>query len=148
MSCIKRIAMLEPLVDVVDQEQLVTDSCIIKDCEIESMSKSDATFQAPFRIQALRDDYIHALVAYFDISFSQCHKVMGFSTGPQYRATHWKQTVFYLEDTITICTGEVLEGTISVVPNKKNPRDLNIVLYYKFQGNRCSVERTQEYRMR
>ena len=26
------------------------------------------------------------------------------------RSTHWKQTVVYLEDTITICQGEVITG--------------------------------------
>jgi hypothetical protein len=38
--------------------------------------------------------------------------------------THWKQTVFYLEDTLTVCTGEELSGTLSCKPNAKNPRDL------------------------
>jgi hypothetical protein len=38
--------------------------------------------------------------------------------------THWKQTVFYLEDTLTVCTGEELGGTLACRPNDKNPRDL------------------------
>lgn len=29
------------------------------------------------------------------------------------RSTHWKQTVVYLEDTITICQGEVITGTLT-----------------------------------
>ena len=28
------------------------------------------------------------------------------------RSTHWKQTVVYLEDTITICQGEVITGQL------------------------------------
>ena len=39
--------------------------------------------QVPFKITANRDDYIHALVAYFDISFTQCHKPVKFSTSPR-----------------------------------------------------------------
>jgi hypothetical protein len=38
--------------------------------------------------------------------------------------THWKQTVFYLEDTLTVCEGEELSGTYTCKPNAKNPRDL------------------------
>lgn len=45
------------------------------------MTPGDASFTAPFRLVAERNDYIHALVAYFDVSFTKCHKLMGFSTG-------------------------------------------------------------------
>ena len=45
------------------------------------MAPGDASFTAPFKLVAERNDYIHALVAYFDVSFTKCHKMMGFSTG-------------------------------------------------------------------
>lgn len=48
---------------------------------ISKMTAGDASFTAPFKLVAERDDYIHALVAYFDVSFTQCHKLTGFSTG-------------------------------------------------------------------
>ena len=49
--------------------------------DISKMTPGDASFTAPFKLVAERDDYIHALVAYFDVSFTKCHKLMGFSTG-------------------------------------------------------------------
>lgn len=45
------------------------------------MAPGDASFTAPFKLVASRDDYIHAFVAYFDVSFTKCHKLTGFSTG-------------------------------------------------------------------
>lgn len=45
------------------------------------MAIGDASFTAPFKLVAERNDFIHAFVAYFDVSFTQCHKPMGFSTG-------------------------------------------------------------------
>ncbi len=39
---------------------------------------------------------------------------------PEARYTHWKQTVFYIDDCITIKQGEQLIGTIAVSPNPKN----------------------------
>ncbi|PPR94290.1 hypothetical protein GOBAR_AA26381 [Gossypium barbadense] len=95
-----------------------------------------------------RDDYIHAFVAYFDVSFTKCHKLMGFSTGPRSRATHWKQTVLYLEDVLTICEGETIIGSMTVAPNKKNPRDVDIMVKYSLSGRRCVVSRVQFYKMR
>ncbi|TYH62422.1 hypothetical protein ES332_D07G119100v1 [Gossypium tomentosum] len=110
MSCIKKQAMMEPLVDTVDQKQIVTNCHLLKTMDISKMVLGDAFFIAPFKLIAKRDDYIHAFVAYFDVSFTKCHKLMGFSTGPRSRATHWKQTVLYLEDVLTICEGETIIG--------------------------------------
>ncbi|KAF8388846.1 hypothetical protein HHK36_025526 [Tetracentron sinense] len=149
MSCIKKQSMMEPLVDTVDQNQIVTNCQLLKvTMDISKMAPGDASFTAPFKLVADRSDYIHALVAYFDVSFTKCHKLMGFSTGPRSRATHWKQTVLYLEDVLTICEGEAIVGNMSVAPNKKNPRDIDIMLKYSLNGQRCQVSRTQHYKMR
>lgn len=68
--------------------------------------------------------------------------------GPKSRATHWKQTVLYLEDVLTICQGEELIGTMTVAPNIKNPRDVDITVKYSLNGKNCKASRTQYYRMR
>ncbi|TYI79592.1 hypothetical protein E1A91_D05G032000v1 [Gossypium mustelinum] len=141
-------AMMEPLVDTVDQKQIVTNCHLLKTMDISKMVPGDASFTAPFKLIAERDDYIHAFVAYFDVSFTKCHKLMGFSTGPRSRATHWKQTVLYLEDVLTICEGEAIIGSMTVAPNKKNPRDVDIMVKYSLSGRRCVVSRVQFYKMR
>lgn len=41
-------------------------------------------------------------------------------SAPDAPYTHWKQTVFYLEDYLTVRRGEELYGTISMKPNAKN----------------------------
>ncbi|TMW91445.1 hypothetical protein EJD97_014328 [Solanum chilense] len=148
MSCIRKQAMMEPIVDTVDQNQIVTNCQLLKTMDISKMTSGDASFTAPFKLIAERDDYIHALVAYFDVSFTKCHKLLGFSTGPKSRNTHWKQTVLYLEDVITVCQGEAVVGSMTVAPNKKNPRDVDIMLKYSVNGKHCRVSRTQYYRMR
>jgi len=148
MSCIKKQAIMEPLVDTVDQNQIATNCQLLKTMDISKMAPGDASFAAPFKLVAERDDYIHALVAYFDVSFTKCHKLMGFSTGPRSRAIHWKQTVLYLEDVLTVCEGEAIVGSMTVAPNKKNPRDVDIMLKYSLNGRRCNVSRVQYYKMR
>lgn len=44
------------------------------------MKVEDLTFTSPFCLQVKRNDYVHALVAYFNIEFTRCHKRTGFST--------------------------------------------------------------------
>lgn len=34
--------------------------------------------------------------------------------------THWKQTVFYLEDYLTVRRGEEISGSVAMKPNEKN----------------------------
>ena len=113
------------------------------------MKKEEINYTAPFRIKASRKDAIHAFVAYFDIWFTDCHKVVHFSTGPHAKYTHWKQTVFYLEEVLYVERGEEVIGTISSRRNKKNPRDLDIKLHYKFEGaHHSSVNVRQKYFLR
>ena len=95
MSCIKDVAIKEPLVDVVDPKQLVTNACLIKEVDIYTVKVEDLTFTSPFCLQVKRNDYVHALVAYFNIEFTRCHKRTGFSTSPESPYTHWKQTVLH-----------------------------------------------------
>lgn len=148
MRCIRKQALAEPLVDIVDSKQIVTNCHLLKTMDISKMEAGDASFTAPFKLVAERDDYIHAFVAYFDVSFTKCHKLTGFSTGPKSRSTHWKQTVLYTEDVLTICQGETVVGDMTVTQNKKNHRDLDITIKYSLNGKNCQVLRTQHYKMR
>ncbi|XP_033016476.1 protein arginine N-methyltransferase 8 isoform X1 [Lacerta agilis] len=111
MTCIRDVAMKEPLVDIVDPKQEV---------DIYTVKTEDLVFTSAFCLQIQRNDYIHALVTYFNIEFTKCHKKIGFSTAPDAPYTHWKQTVFYLEDYLTVRRGEELYGSISIKPNEKN----------------------------
>eukprot|EP00051_Salpingoeca_urceolata_P004518 m.65561 g.65561 ORF g.65561 m.65561 type:complete len:282 (-) comp13674_c0_seq3:112-957(-) len=148
MSCIKELALKEPLVDIVDPKQINSDfdSCFAVD--INTVTKPELAFSAPFTLRVRRDDYIHALVAHFDIEFSRCHKGVAFSTGALHTYTHWKQTVFYLPETLTVKEGEVLTGILSCKPNEHNPRDLDLVLKVKFEGELSSCDVEVSYRMR
>jgi protein arginine N-methyltransferase 1 len=109
MSCMRDTAILEPLVDTVQSEAVNTNACALFTIDIHTVKKEDLTFAAPFSLAFRRQDYCHALVVYFDIEFSHCHKPVKFSTGPHAKYTHWKQTVFYLEDAIAAEPGEVLK---------------------------------------
>lgn len=44
------------------------------------MKLEDLIFTSPFCLQVKKNDYIHALVTYFNIEFTRCHKRTGFST--------------------------------------------------------------------
>eukprot|EP00002_Diphylleia_rotans_P028120 TRINITY_DN5671_c0_g1_i1.p1 TRINITY_DN5671_c0_g1~~TRINITY_DN5671_c0_g1_i1.p1 ORF type:complete len:339 (+),score=89.23 TRINITY_DN5671_c0_g1_i1:69-1085(+) len=149
MKAVKKLVTIEPLVDTCPAESICTDpSSLLLEVDITTMKKEDAAFNASFSLTAARDDYCHALVVYFDIFFSCCHKPIHFSTGPRAKYTHWKQTIFYLDDVLVMKKGEVLRGTLSSKPNEKNPRDLDIQLTYEFNGSNCQASGSQFFRLR
>merc|ERR1711910_228734 len=142
MSSIRKVALTEPIVDVVDRNQVVTNNCLIREIDIQTIKKEEIPFEAPFRLQIRRNDYIQALVTFFNIEFSHCHKRVGFSTAPEAPYTHWKQTVFYLEDYLTCTKGEELTGVFSLQPNQRNVRDLDFEVDIEFHGELCSMRET------
>ena len=106
-----------------------------------TVTKDELAFEVPFKLKALRNDHCHAFVVYFDMWFQCCHKPIHFSTGPHARYTHWKQTVFYLDEVLMVTEGDEVRGVLACRPNAKNPRDLDINVQYKFKGkyNDCDV---------
>lgn len=148
MSPIKEIALREPVVDVADPKAIVTDAVPILHLDILTCTKEDLAFSSDFKLQARRNDFIHGLVAYFECAFTQIHKPIGFSTAPFCQYTHWKQTMFYVPETITICAGETLNGRLSCKPNSKNKRDLDITIAYQFHGKHSDMDSTVNYRLR
>lgn len=78
-SAIKRLAMQEPLVDVVDQEQVVTDPCQLSTFNISDMTKADAAFtvshsivQAQYEsVTAIHVEHRHSLSPAFSVSTRQ-----------------------------------------------------------------------------
>jgi protein arginine N-methyltransferase 1 len=91
MSCIKQLAIREPLVDTVQADAIVTDACAFYEIDINTVTVDQLVFDLPFKIKCERRDYIHAFICYFDIHFDSCHQKNSFGTGPMDPYTHWKQ---------------------------------------------------------
>jgi protein arginine N-methyltransferase 1 len=148
MSCIKNMSLSEPLVDVCDPQQIISNAYQILNIDLYTVTKEELDFESDFALKITRNDYVHALVAYFNVEFSKSHRPLRFSTSPRNEYTHWKQTVFYLKEPIVATEGENLVGQIKVKRNDKNKRDIDIELYTKFKGKNASHEEFLSYRLR
>ncbi|KAJ9133968.1 HNRNP arginine N-methyltransferase [Pleurostoma richardsiae] len=132
-SPLKETALSEPLVDTVEFKAVVTDPTPVLTLDLYKCTTDDLAFSIPFELTCRRDDFVHALVAWFDIEFTACHKPIKFSTGPHTKYTHWKQTVFYLKDVLTVQQGEEIQCSLHNRPNDKNRRDLDIKVEYRLE---------------
>jgi len=148
MSCIKKLAMLEPLIDTVDEKSVATEHCSMLSLDLYTVSKEELDFRVPFRLKGIRNDHIHAFVVYFDIWFTVATPPIHFSTGCHAPYTHWKQTVFYLDEVLYVSQGDEIQGVLYSKPNTKNPRDLDISLFYRFKGKYNDTNRKQFYFLR
>ena len=128
MSSIQKVAITEPLVESVDNHQVCTNGTLIKTVDLYTVKPEELIqFEVPYKLRASRDDYIDALVAYFTVEFSKCHKRTVINTSPANNYTHWKQTVFYIYDSLTIKKGEEITGKFYLKQNKRNKVGHNVL---------------------
>jgi len=130
---LKVTALTEPLVDTVEVKACVTDPAKVITFDLYTVTTAELAFEAPYVLTARKSDFIHALIAWFDIEFSACHKPIHFSTGPHSKYTHWKQTVFYLREVLTVEENEEVTGVLKSKPNDKKKRDLDITITYELE---------------
>ncbi|EPZ34592.1 S-adenosyl-L-methionine-dependent methyltransferase [Rozella allomycis CSF55] len=147
MSCLKEIALKEPLVDTVEAKAVMTTAAVLKEIDIMTVKEEELSFKTDFELKATRSDFAHGFVGYFDIEFSFCHKPVRFSTGPHAKYTHWKQTVFYTHNDLIMNPNESIKGTLSLKPNERNPRDLDILIDFKCAGKDCNVSESLKFQM-
>jgi protein arginine N-methyltransferase 1 len=82
-------------------------------------------------------DGVHALVTWFDTSFSNLTNPVVLTTSPLKKYTHWKQSIFYLEDSLSVRKGDTLYGSIATRQDKTNFRELNIKVSYHIDAVQC-----------
>ena len=149
MSAIHRMAMAEPLVDTATPTQVLsTQAARVLDVDVRVVTREQLHFDSAFSLVLARDDYVHALCAYFTVDFTAGKEKVHLTTAPTAPYTHWKSTILYLERPLTACKGEKVEGQIRVARNANNPRDLDIHLHVRFAGKHDQCDTQQLYRLR
>lgn len=125
-----KVAMVEPLVDTVDNQSLMTTPHKFYEFDINTVTKEDLSFQRDFQLRAIDNDFCHAYIVWFDCEFPGDEKVV-LKTGPMDHYTHWKQTVFYMDQVLDLKKGDVINGSIAARPNEINPREIDIEFTWK-----------------
>ncbi|KAJ6252260.1 arginine methyltransferase 1-related [Anaeramoeba flamelloides] len=148
MNCIKKLIYLEPLVDIIDQSSIVTNSSILKSIDLNTITVEDLSFNVPFELTSKYTDNINAFVTYFTYTFDDCDEIVFVSTSPNSPETHWKQSIFYLQKPFRVQKLETITGNFLMKPNENNERDFDITIDYKVDGKYAKIESSQDYRLR
>ncbi|KNH05275.1 arginine N-methyltransferase [Perkinsela sp. CCAP 1560/4] len=147
MSSMSRKALIEPAVEVVKPAQLITNSHALMTIDINKTNVEALTFDMPFTLRAKKQQVMHGICGHFDTLFD-LHDSVLLTTSPYGTQTHWKQTVFYLAEPISLQAGNVVSGRLSCRPNARNHRDLDIHICMDVENGAETVRLEQDYRLR
>lgn len=136
------VAMAEPMVDTVQNLALVTSAHKFFEFDINTVTKDQLTFHNKFSLKALDNEMCHAYVVWFDCDFPGDEKVT-LPTGPMAHYTHWKQTVFYMNQVLDLKKGDTIEGSIFSRPNTRNPREVDIDIEWSLNTEANDTAREQ-----
>lgn len=119
MSAMKESVVNEAIVDFVSDKTIITDAVCIKDLPLQTIRIPELDFVSSFKLTAGKKGTIYALMGWFDTWFTRdghdvpLDQVGGkpgvdtfFTTGPQGEDTHWKQTIFVLDNPIAVEQGQ------------------------------------------
>lgn len=148
MECMKKVALSEPLVDIVEEQLVMSKLSKVLDIDLYTIKAEDLNFISKFELNITRDDTIYGLAVWFDIYFLKLNSQVKFTTGPYSRHTHWKQSVLYMKQPIRAKEGSVLSGTISVKKSSVDNRGCGIKVFFNYSDDETSIGYSQLYQMR
>ena len=121
--------LTEASVEVVPSDKVKSQLAQILELDLTTCTIEDfASFQSEFELKISETCNITAIGGSFDTIFAQMKNAVNLSTSPHTPPTHWKQTVFYLEEPIKAQKDEILKGKISVSRPPKDARGLLVKL--------------------
>lgn len=147
-SYFKRLSFIEPIVDTVDPQQIVTNTVPFFSFDINKITEAELSFESEFHLVAERADCVDALSVHFDTPFKAGHESVTLDTSPQVPPTHWRQSVLYLYHPLMMKKGERANFKLSCRPNPGNSRDLDISLRIQFEGELVKCNYDQDFRLR
>jgi len=143
MQEMRSMLIPEAQVQYVRGEDIISSRCAAHVLDIGVAVDADLDFEAPFTVTTDRDETeLKAFVLSFDVLFGRGNlsamegnstavfQEQVLSTGPKAQATHWKQTVLWLnpEHRVKVTKGTVLRGSVCYLRADDNKRDYDIVL--------------------
>ena len=90
MSCMKEWALREPLVDIINQDAVITKGKAVKEIDLYTVTKEQLDFSTDFTLDVTRSDSFNGICAWFETYFTDSHKMVCIDTGPFADSTHWK----------------------------------------------------------
>jgi len=114
MSCITPATVVEPLVDTINSNAIISTVSKFFEFDINTVKKEELEYSSHYSLTITKNEKVHGIVTWFDIEFGHLDNIVRFSTSPRSPYTHWKTVVFYIDGAFEARQGDKLEGSIAV----------------------------------
>ncbi|KAI9207012.1 S-adenosyl-L-methionine-dependent methyltransferase [Polychytrium aggregatum] len=135
MTLMKKGYADDAQVDFASADALISEPVTVKRIDIGDATVSSLDFTADIQLVMTRPGRLNMLCGWFDTWFEAEDGETGekaesvfFSTGPRTTGTHWKQTMFILENPIDVESGTVVEGQFVTKKSIENHRELVVTI--------------------
>ena len=139
MSIMTNVSLKEPCIDYLnayenenDYNAICSDSCKVLDLDLVHMKKEDVNFAATYHLNIKQNSLVSAMISWFDCQFENLKNKVTLSTSPYAPYTHWKNTIFYLDQPTEVREGDKMKGSVAVRQSTANHRELDLKLSYHF----------------
>ena len=141
MSFVKNVSFKEPLIDSFNKKNIISNVVPIFEINMYKIKENEINFMTNFELNFNKTDSLSALASWFDVQFSKVPNTIKFTTSPFNQYTKWKQTIFYLENNITVKKEDTLKGSISLKceSDSTNIGDIEIKISYEILNKNVSM---------
>jgi len=128
---VKECYFKDPLVDTISAEKLLSFSQNIVSIDCQKVCKDDIKdLNVPFKFRSILDATMNGFVCWFDVTFNGDGNEWILSTSPEKEITHWMQTLFYMDEPISMKLDDLIEGSIRIQRSQSNYRCLDVFIQF------------------
>merc|ERR1712227_505964 len=127
---------------VVDLREVMTNQCLLKEIDLNTVNREDLHCIAPFELSITKKGYIRSVALHYSIRFTRGIKRIKFSSGVEAPESGLMQTVCMLQDFLICKPGDHLLGAIQLKPSDQI---LKIKLYVELQGKVSQTIKGMEF---
>jgi protein arginine N-methyltransferase 3 len=128
-------------VTVANGDMVISEDANLFDIDTKSVSSKALDFTSEFELVITSPGKVYAFCGWFDTYF-EGHGIdsVMFSTSPKSKTTHWVQTLFVLDEPLSVNTGDAITGTFACKKHHENPRELDVRITFGLKGSVTKFE--------
>uniref|UniRef100_A0A3P9LMG7 Protein arginine N-methyltransferase 2 n=1 Tax=Oryzias latipes TaxID=8090 RepID=A0A3P9LMG7_ORYLA len=117
--------------------------CLAAPCDVISMDmyalqvRDLEEMKGEFQFSVETSGLFHGFTAWFSVHFESLETggtTIELNTGPNSEPTHWKQTLFMLDEPVSVFSGDSITGTIGLHRNPIWRRHMTVTLQWNIRG--------------
>uniref|UniRef100_A0A1A9VRD1 type I protein arginine methyltransferase n=1 Tax=Glossina austeni TaxID=7395 RepID=A0A1A9VRD1_GLOAU len=141
MNCLREVAIREPRYQSVKVEQLLSKQYPIQMLNLNKATCEDLYIRSKYKLHMQRCGRMDGIVLFFHVYFSKSHTRLAFSTDPWSPLTNWLQTVFFLDQSLSVDVNSVYYGGIELYSPESSHNLENIMVNFEMlKGEPSHVE--------